>query len=622
MDTMNTTDTLQHNTIPGYSLDSNSVVKILGLEFNDSFSSLLLSKEKYKDLNVEERYKLIERVLSVLDSATNKGFLSTTDLSRFPLLSELLQSFILEGCETARSEYINGSKSMESYKWLCNLILITLYQFCLETLHSPALSIENPDLIADLELLERELYGRLDPSVRLHLQKKGMSIKQNTYIGYDSEFTNKTMELNNLISIQLAVTTKTYVQIPKTVPYTLSTMDGNKVIKMKKSSSIFNYPKIETSIRMCVSEIRVLKYGKNDESMLVLTECLKMVKGLSYAEKDDYTVFSLPRSVIQPYISFCDSFSFKQIVEIASSISKPYLDESYEIIMKLIKNVSSNNLTIQLGKDRLLEEIYRIYNDYKEIEELGVNSEKSLPLLSEEYKEENFDDKRLTRSYITDLFPNKISVTKTKTYFIIAHLTPADLSLLKDFDEVKEDLSIVNGSYVTVAKPLRISGRNTHIRDTMLLAPGGSRSLASIGMLYGEMFQKISISKSDLEDMQGFLQRDREKFIEYALRDAVISLIHASWMEDFNFKIGGIGVGIPLTLSSIGRGYVKSIWVENKYPGYQISSKYLLGDVSASLTPKGLNVLKRVGFVLPYYIANYKGGRNECFLFGVDRDTV
>lgn len=89
-------------------------------------------------------------------------------------------------------------------------------------------------------------------------------------------------------------------------------------------------------------------------------------------------------------------------------------------------------------------------------------------------------------------------------------------------------------------------------------------------------------------------------------------------MEDFNFMIGGAGV--PVSLSSIGRRYVKSIWSECNYPGYQISNKYLLGDVSKSMTPKGLHALKEVGFVLPYYIANYKGGRNECFMFGIDKD--
>lgn len=90
-------------------------------------------------------------------------------------------------------------------------------------------------------------------------------------------------------------------------------------------------------------------------------------------------------------------------------------------------------------------------------------------------------------------------------------------------------------------------------------------------------------------------------------------------MDDFNTRIGGSGV--PVSLSGIGRRYVKSIWKDCKYPGYQISQKYLLGDVSKTMTPKGLQALGEIGFVLPYYIANYKGGRNECFMFGLDRDT-
>jgi hypothetical protein len=36
------------------------------------------------------------------------------------------------------------------------------------------------------------------------------------------------------------------------------------------------------------------------------------------------------------------------------------------------------------------------------------------------------------------------------------------------------------------------------------------------------------------------------------------------------------------------------------------------------MTPKGLNVIKETGFVIPYYIANYKGGRNECYMYGID----
>ena len=88
---------------------------------------------------------------------------------------------------------------------------------------------------------------------------------------------------------------------------------------------------------------------------------------------------------------------------------------------------------------------------------------------------------------------------------------------------------------------------------------------------------KISIRKDRLEDMQSFLIQESDKFIEYVIRDAVISLIHAMWMEDFYFNLGGIG--LPLSHSSKGRKYVKSIWKETKYPGYQISPTYSLGDV-------------------------------------------
>jgi hypothetical protein len=91
-------------------------------------------------------------------------------------------------------------------------------------------------------------------------------------------------------------------------------------------------------------------------------------------------------------------------------------------------------------------------------------------------------------------------------------------------------------------------------------------------------------------------------------------------MEDFSFSLGGT-IGVPISLSSIGRKYVKSVWKEMKYSGYQLSSKYLLGDVAKTMTPKGLHAVREIGFVLPFYIANYKGGRNECFMYGMDKTT-
>jgi hypothetical protein len=412
---------------------------------------------------------------------------------------------------------------------------------------------------------------------------------------------------------------------------------SNKLVKIKKNSSSFNYNKVEVSIQNCVGKIRGIKYGNYDSSQMILVECFKLVRGVSYFEDVEYTMFGFPRTSIQPWIKYSDNFSFKELMKVSSNLAAPLLRSLDELVMGIITTINQHGFTLENGKDKLLEAIYKVYGDYNDVQELKECEGKVLPYLVdnvsdmvEKGREKGSEEssagvkkvkgkssgveKALRRFYI--YIPEKVSVTRKRLYTIIAHLTQADFSLLSDFDVIKEELSIVNNSFVTLGKPIKFEDRNVHVRDTMLLAPGSSKSLDSIGKLYGDEYNKIKISQDDLESMHLYLARDLEGFTSYAIRDAVISLIHAAWMEDFGFKLGSVGV--PISLSSIGRKYVKAIWKEMGYSGYQISGKYLLGDVSRSMTPKGLQALGDVGFVLPYYIANYKGGRNECFMYGVD----
>lgn len=128
--------------------------------------------------------------------------------------------------------------------------------------------------------------------------------------------------------------------------------------------------------------------------------------------------------------------------------------------------------------------------------------------------------------------------------------------MLSDFDDIKKDLSIINKSFVTLGKPIKFANSNVYIRDTLLLAPAGNSSLASLGKLYSNDgdFSKRTISYEDLTNMSAFLERDRYGFEEYALQDAIITLKHAISMESFNFGVKQIG--IPVTLASMGRNYV------------------------------------------------------------------
>lgn len=93
-------------------------------------------------------------------------------------------------------------------------------------------------------------------------------------------------------------------------------------------------------------------------------------------------------------------------------------------------------------------------------------------------------------------------------------------------------------------------------------------------------------------------------------------------MENFHFSIKGQGV--PVTLSSLGNKFVKDYWYNNNYPGYQLETApdYLIGEASTLQTPLGLSKVGELGLKLSLYISNYKGGRNESFMYGVDLQQI
>jgi hypothetical protein len=120
--------------------------------------------------------------------------------------------------------------------------------------------------------------------------------------------------------------------------------------------------------------------------------------------------------------------------------------------------------------------------------------------------------------------------------------------------------------------------------------------------------------------MDVLLKNNRDLFINYAITDAIITLIHVNKMVDFYFGLNEVGV--PITLSSLSKKYVLLEWEKAKYKGYQVSKRYFIGDTSRFLTPKGMIDNTSAGLGINYYIANYKGGRNESFMYGVDKNNM
>ena len=274
------------------------------------------------------------------------------------------------------------------------------------------------------------------------------------------------------------------------------------------------------------------KYKNNDESISILINGLTRLK-IENIEKEEVFVFKFPKSKTETFIYYNESekgYSFEDMVKQSNRIGFPYLNTWYKQLIDLLQKVSNS---IEIQGNELLN---------REDSDIKIENESG----------EVIEIKKMSRSNMMSFTKDKVSVTRIITNVFIAHLTNADLSMMNDFEMLKHKLDIVNKSFVTLGKPLVICDTNIVIRDTMLLTPAGDKKLESIGDLYS--LKKIKLSKTQKEHMDVLLVENKDLFQEYAVKDALIVLKHANYMNDFNFKFKELG--IPVTLSNLGKKFV------------------------------------------------------------------
>ena len=344
---------------------------------------------------------------------------------------------------------------------------------------------------------------------------------------------------------------------------------------------------LNESLKRCVEEIRLTKYTTLDNINNALIQELHSLEGVTYYEdvKRDIIVFALPLSTLTTKILYTDNYSLTDLVN--ESKRESHIIDS-RVFQKIVDQLTKTEYSFESSK---------------------INT-----------WFENSRSKPRTRTTLRFNTGDKISLNVVKNHYICSHYNPADLSMLSDFNEFKSGLNIVNKSFVTLGKPLVVSNVNVYVRDTFLLAPQKARSLDALSRMYeSELgFSKMEIPLNYLKMMSLFIKEDKASFEEYAVRDAVITLKHSIEMEWFNLSLKQLGV--PTTLSSLGKKFVTGKWDEEfeKYLPYQISGECLMGNSEDVQTPKGLFATGDVGLHLSYYISNYKGGRNESFMYGVD----
>lgn len=528
---------------------------------------------------------------------------------------------------------------------------------CEEPITDRLYSTDELDLVADLDFLRDRLFTRLEQYLKQQIQKRGISIMENSYVGFDTEFEllNERKNLNRLVSVQTAIQRRTVIKLPVNEPLDISFVhpvtseissvfvgaSGNKtpnkrsfipiindfsfepkpkMLEKDKKPTFIEMEVLNQSLKHCIKLIRSYLYDEYDNVLAALNLELRSTKGVKVFDDRSraQAVFYLPLTPMTTEIVFPedDKFSFNQLLEmgkakedsldytqclarfseplnsrnssnLSTSFQKPVAQHSLKttilepqdasLCSPLVQKVGflcscgvefnvalfcSNGVAkgflhpsppVCIQPSQLLTISLKSNYAYfiKLLNNQGLHSN---PIeIMKFYDEACKKGKPRFRKVI--MFAGgslKVSLSIVRNIYLIAHYNAADLPMMDGFDEVIEKLAIVGKSFISLGKPFKMCGSHINIRDTILLSPGGNNSLAALGKLYN--CPKIEISQKHLENMSGFLKSDKSAFVAYALQDAVIALKHAVAMEEFNFGVKA--VGIPSTLSSVGRRYV------------------------------------------------------------------
>lgn len=159
---------------------------------------------------------------------------------------------------------------------------------------------------------------------------------------------------------------------------------------------------------------------------------------------------------------------------------------------------------------------------------------------------------------------------------------------------------------------MRIHGVTLYLRDSGELTPG-KKSLGEISKLYPSI-PKLDVPQGYIKNMALYKKEYFEEFKEYAMRDPIIPLHHALHIMEAALKETG-KYYIPITLSSLAQDLIS----RKLGPSFQLptkNKKYNVRDLARLFTPKGIELSGGLADYLTPFIASFRGGRNESYLYG------
>ena len=154
--------------------------------------------------------------------------------------------------------------------------------------------------------------------------------------------------------------------------------------------------------------------------------------------------------------------------------------------------------------------------------------------------------------------------------------------------------------------------------DTMLLTPDRS-GLAVLGEMYG--LPKVELPPGMIQHMDKLLENDPELYERYAIRDPVISALHAWAMAQFAREHFGKQEP-PITLGSLAVKHVKAIWEQNGIDHHAVLGTQTMKEKKFNPKLGRCTTTNRSVHTAAVHeheaLATecYHGGRNEAYEFG------
>jgi len=197
-------------------------LELFGIDFtfeNDRDRFVMVSR-KYSVLEV---LCCVNSLFRFLGSINKRGYVTEK------CLSNCFVAFIMSHLEHFNFESKLLANSELPYTMWFNYLFISFYYLVIERIKvlkangdADFSDDESLELLEDLECCKVDLLSRMDQYLKMQIQKRGITVIQNTYAGFDTEYVIKEGDLNELVSAQVAVYERTILKIPLYHAYNIS----------------------------------------------------------------------------------------------------------------------------------------------------------------------------------------------------------------------------------------------------------------------------------------------------------------------------------------------------------------------------------------------------------------